>query len=41
MIHREIAGNVEKFFSIDERVGVVVIKLHKPMHQQLPSSIRP
>lgn len=29
MIHREIAGSVEEFFSISERVAVVVIKLYK------------
>ena len=29
LIHREIAGNVEEFFSINERVAVVVIKLNK------------
>lgn len=29
LIHREIAGNVEEFFSINERVAIIATKLNK------------
>lgn len=29
LIYRDIAGNVEEFFTINERVGVVVVKINK------------
>lgn len=41
MIHRGIAGNVEEFFSVNERVRVVVIKLNKRYRLKIMHAYEP
>lgn len=41
VIHREIAGNMEAFFSISERAAAVVIKLNKAYRLKIVQAYAP